>query len=862
MKKSINSNWEFFTEKEWIAHLYDHSVNGTKVNIPHTWNNIDAVDEESGYFRGIGYYKKEIFIPLNYKDKDLSLLFEGVNQVATVFINDVEVGIHKGGYTRFIFDVHQYLKFGEQNKMIIKVDNSYDENIAPLSADFTFFGGIYRDVFLEVKNKIHWKKDEYAGATVHINTPNVTKDKASVRFRGHINNTLTTNQTVTLKCKLIAPNQSVVYQSAKKQKLVKSADKEIDETFEINNPLLWNTETPNLYQLHLSIIDEKSGKELDSFISSVGFRWYSFDVKNGFVLNGEPLKLIGTNRHQCFEGLGNALPDELHVRDIKLLKEMGGNFLRVSHYPQDPVVMEMCDKLGILTSVEIPLVNAITETEEFTNNSVHMVKEMIHQNRNHPSVIMWAYMNEILLRPPFKKDKERHKKYLVKVKELTQLLENTVKELDEERYTMNAHHGSGAYHEAEICAIPDIMGWNLYSGWYGGKFSGFEKFLDKYQALYPDKVMMVTEYGADVHADLHSFNPIRFDYTVEYGNLYHEHYLPAILERNFIAGAAIWNINDFHSELRGYATPHINSKGITTTDRTPKDTYYLYQANFLKEPFLKIGDRTWTLRSGQESNGICKQPVVVYSNQEKVTLSVNGKELGEQKVTLGKATFNVPFQDGNNQIVAKSGELLIDMLDIEFRMIPESFTSSDVPLYEINVDLGSTRYYHDKTLNQIWIPEKEYTSGSWGYIGGEAFKVKTKYGSMPASDLEIYGTKNDPIYQTNRMDLEAFKFDVKDGFYTVELHFAELLAKSDKEALAYNLGNDKVEENINERVFSILINDELVEEELNLAKEFGGARAVIKKFQVKAVDGQGIIINCKSIKDKSLISAIRLYKNY
>jgi beta-galactosidase len=748
------------------------------------------------------------------------------------------------------------------------VNNRFNENIPPLSADFTFFGGIYRDVFLIFTEKLHISTTHYASAGVYFRTPTVNKNEAQVEIKTLLTNASVAKRKLRVEHTVINPDKKTVLTVSKSIQLLKnSTDIPDNQSFVIKYPNLWSPDSPSLYSVYTRIYDAKTNELLDEVFQPLGIRWFEFTTENGFVLNGKPLKLIGTNRHQCFDGLGNALPDEIHVRDIKLLKEMGGNFLRVSHYPQDPTVMEMCDKLGIITSVEIPIVNAITENEKFTQNCLEMAREMVFQDYNRPSVLIWAYMNEVLLRLPFKSDSIRNKQYFKSVNTLAQKIENQIRIDDPQRYTLIPMHGNfNDYHEAGLTQIPKIAGWNLYQGWYGGKFEGFDTFLDNAQEKLKGKPFIITEYGADVDPRLHSFEPQRFDYTQEYANLYHEHYIKAIMERKYVVGANIWNLNDFYSEERENAVPHVNSKGITTLSREPKDTYLQYQAMLSTRPIVNIGGQLWNIRGGNgDSNNICIQPVKVYSNCDKIELFLNGHSLGNQNVENNIAQFNVPFVNGTNVLEAVGlfqSEKVRDLLKIDFRMLATDLKSTTIPFNEINIMLDSKRYFEDKENSTIWLPEKEYQPGSWGYVGGINYVKRTKYGQQPASDSDILGTNIDPVFQTMRVGIQAFKADVPDGEYTVSLYFADLQAVKSTKMLVYNLGNEAIDNTINERIFDVSINKTRVITNLNIAAEFGGNSAVVKKFTVLVQNGQGISVDFGPITGEAFLNAIRVYRNY
>ncbi|MEW4923961.1 glycoside hydrolase family 2 TIM barrel-domain containing protein [Algibacter sp. 2305UL17-15] len=864
---TINNNWKF--------HNGDFEVEKSdatweNINLPHTWNNIDATDDTPGYYRGIGWYKKALQIDAK-KEEDNSrtlIYFEGANQVADVYVNGKWVGNHKGGYTRFHFDITKFLNYGEKNILAVKVDNSHNENIPPLSADFTFFGGIYRDVFLVQLNSVHFSRDDYGSSGVYVTTPEVSKEKAKVQINSLLNNKANQNRTVQLLNRIIDEEGQIVSEKTQKVNIKKDKNNvSVKEIFSIENPKLWSPDNPYLYQVITQIKDAKTDEVLDESIQPLGCRWFKFDAEKGFFLNGEYLKLIGTNRHQDYLKKGNALTDEMHVRDVRLLKEMGGNFLRIAHYPQDPTVLEMCDRLGILASVEIPIVNAITESEAFTENSLLMAEEMVKQNFNHPSLIIWAYMNEVLLRLPFsqKTEKERYEVYAKNVTKLASKIEHHIRALDPDRSTMIPNHGAiERYKDAGLTAVPMVLGWNLYQGWYGGKFEDFDKTLENLHELFPNQALIITEYGADVHPRLHSFEPERFDYTVEYGNAYHEHYLKAIMERPFIVGANIWNLNDFYSESRGYAKPRTNLKGITTLDREKKDTWWLYKTMLSEEPIVKFGQNKWNIRGGVAEAGTnhCTQPVTVYSNGTSVEVKHNNKVYNAE-VIANIARFSIPFLNGINRLEAKSNinsKVCADILDVDFRLAPHQFSNLKDDFYNLNVLLGSKRFYEDKIKSHIWIPEQEYSEGSWGYIGGEPYRPKTKYGSLPSSELDIIDSEDDPIYQTQRVGIQKFKADVPNGKYVISLHWAELESDIQHEKLIYNLGDDKVSESVSDRVFNVLINGNYIEKNLNLTEQFGAEKAISKKYEIGISNGKGITIDFETVKGNPVLNAIQIRK--
>jgi beta-galactosidase len=862
---SINEAWKFSKENNSNSHKIDFpDTNWSIVTIPHTWNNEDAMDETPGFYRGACWYRRSVFIGNEAKGKIAILNFDGANQVVELYVNEVLVGKHIGGYTAFNFDITKNIQPGKSNLIAIKVDNSYNENIPPLTADYTFFGGINRPISFSFVAPIHIATDDFASTGIYVKTPQVSEKEATISVKTILKNELSEKSNIQIIHKYINPKGEVVKVSMSKLVLKAYESKNIESTaIQIANPDLWSPDAPNLYKIVTSILDNKNQllQEKETFF---GLRWFEFTADNGFYLNGKSLKLIGVNRHEVFAEIGNAMRDEFHVQDIKLIKEMGGNFLRISHYPQDQNILDWCDKLGIVTMVEIPIVNAITESNAFLDNSLHMAEEMVKQNYNHPSLVIWAYMNEVMLRPPFKQDAERHAIYCKELNRQAKELEKLIRSLDPSRSTLISCHGSmSAYKESGLFDIPKIIGLNLYQGWYSGKFSGFDTYLDDFHKQYPKTPIIVTEYGADVDSRLHSSLPERFDYTQEYGNLYHEHYLKAIMNRKFISGAAIWNLNDFFSESRAAAVPHVNNKGITGLNREKKDTYLLYQANFLKKPFLAFGSNSWYNRAGVETQtGICSQNISIYSNLPNIKVNINSRFLGEFKTENGVAIVPIPFKNGINIIYAsaKNGiEEVFDFYKTNFQIIPNQINDSSFE--SLNVMLGSNRYFEDKSASICWIPEQAYINGSWGFIGGKSFKTNTRYGQLPASELDILNTTQDPIFQTQRNGIDEFKADVADGIYEVYFYWAHLIPKVQKEALAYNLGNTSSYENAENYVFDVVVNGNTMLQDFDIPNQIGTERAVIKNTSVSVKDGKGISIKFNAAKGgATYLNAIRIVK--
>lgn len=866
---TINDGWKFTKGSPFEAQLTgcDDSSWET-VNIPHTWNDKDADDETPGFYRGPVWYRKQLFIDKSQEGRRAVIYFEGANQEVRFYLNGQFVGEHKGGYTRFCFDITPHLRYGQENLFAIYVNNVYNPNIPPLSADFTFFGGIYRDVYLQFMNPVHIATNDYASSGVYIRTPEVNNSAASVEITTLLTNDMPQATEIRVENIICDADGKEVKKTQAEVKLAAGETKtDISKKIKIDSPRLWDIDDPYRYMVYTRIFDKRKGTLLDEVVNPLGLRWFKFDSEKGFFLNGKGRKLIGTARHQDYFQKGNALRDELHVQDVLLLKEMGGNYLRVSHYPQDPVIMEMCDKLGIVTSVEIPVVNAVTETEEFLHNSVEMAKEMVRQDFNRPSVMIWGYMNEIFLRRPYTEGKQLEDYYRFTEK-VARALEATIREEDPSRYTMMAYHNMPQYYEdAHLTEIPMIQGWNLYQGWYEPDINEFQRLLDRAHKAYKGKVLMVTEYGPGVDPRVHSYQPERFDFSQEYGLVYHKHYLNEMMKRPFIAGSSLWNLNDFYSESRVDAVPHVNNKGVVGLNREKKDVYWFYKTALSRRPILVIGNREWKSRGGvvNTAQKECIQSVPVFSNAEEVELFVNNKSLGKKKIEDNYALFDVPFVGGENllEAVAVTGDnKLRDMLRIQFQLVGSQLKDETVPFTELNVMLGSPRYFEDRAANVAWIPEQEYKPGSWGFIGGTSYRRQTGFGTMLGSDIDIHGTDMNPIFQTQRVGIKSFKADVPNGEYSVYLYWAELESDKEREALVYNLGADSEQTFAGNRSFGISINGTTVSDDFNVARDYGYARAVIKKFVITVKDGKGVSVDFHKKEGEPILNAIRIYRNY
>lgn len=821
---SLNDSWKFL--KGECPAAADSAFDDTQwadIHLPHTWN-TDAYTEKE-YYRGTGWYRRTLHLPQGWQGKQIFLKLDAASKAATLYVNGQEAGSHAGGYTASAFDLTEYLHTDAPNTLAVRVDNAR-QDIAPISADFTFFGGIYRDVWLTAVPKQHFHLTNLGSDGIFISTPQADEERGTVSVRGEVKNDAARKADLEVMTRLYAPDGTLL-QTQKKKIQPKAGETLafVQEGLSVLHPLLWTPETPHLYKVENLLLDKKSGKVLDRTEHSTAFRYFRFDAGQGFFLNGKPYKLRGICRHQDQKPIGVALTDEMHRRDFRLMKEMGANFIRISHYPQDDALLEMCDKMGMLVWEEIPVIDIVPDTPGYAENCEQNLREMIRQHYNHPSIITWGYMNEILLVAQRKHKGDALKPVLERTLALARQLENVLKEEDPTRISTMAFHGSDDYNKVGLADITDIVGWNLYQGWYGGDVHGFERFLEGQHRNHPTHPMVVSEYGAGSDRRLHSLAPRAFDFSIEYQQKYLEHYLPVLENTPYVCGGTHWNFIDFSSALRDESMPRINNKGMVGSDRTPKDVYYYYKATWRNDiPVLHIAGRDWTRRSGvQQGDSPVYLPVKVYTNLPEVELFIDGKSVGKKQAENFTATFSVPFQRKESFLRACGtyrDTTVEDGLQTGFTPIPARLDETNLKGLELAVNVGSQCFFTSDESGLTWIPDQPYTPGSWGYIGGKEEGTQT----------EIRNTADGPLFQTLRNNIEGYRFDAPKGVYEVELLFTDIFRRSSQ--AAYLLGRDGGQGN-GESTFGISVNGNPVEESFSPDRESGHFHALRKKYIVR-----------------------------
>ena len=635
----LNNDWNF---------RFSHQVQkGTevRVDLPHTWNAQDALSGKIDYKRGIGNYEKNLFIRPEWKGKRLFIRFEGVNNIADVFINRRHIGEHRGGYGAFIFEITGKVEYGKENSILVRVNNGEQLDIMPLVGDFNFYGGIYRDVHLLITDETCISPLDYASPGVRLIQDSVSHRYAKVRAIVDLSNGSSGNQEVELNVRLL-DGQRVVKEGTKNVNLSGNEVMQQELTFEIDQPHLWNgRQDPFLYQAEVTLF--RNGQMVDRVTQPLGLRFYRIDPDKGFFLNGKHLPLQGVCRHQDRSEVGNALRPQHHEEDVALMLEMGVNAVRLAHYPQATYFYDLMDKNGIIVWAEIPFVGpggyndkGFVDLPAFRANGKEQLKELIRQHYNHPSICVWGLFNELT---------ELGDNPVEYIKELNVLAHQE----DTTRPTTSASNQMG-----DLNFITDAIAWNRYDGWYGGTPADLGKWLDRMHKDHPEICIAISEYGAGASIyhqqdSLVKTNPTSWWHPENWQTYYHIENWKAITERPFVWGSFVWNMFDFGAAHRTEGDrPGVNDKGLVTFDRkVRKDAFYFYKANWNKEdPMIYLIGKRNIIRVQRQ------QTIIAFSNQPEAELFVNGKSCG--KVETDRYSIlewkHVILTPGKNKIEVKT----------------------------------------------------------------------------------------------------------------------------------------------------------------------------------------------------------------
>ena len=644
----LNNDWNF---------RFSHQVQkGTevRVDLPHTWNAQDALSGKIDYKRGIGNYEKNLFIRPEWKGKRLFIRFEGVNNIADVFINRRHIGEHRGGYGAFIFEITGKVEYGKENSILVRVNNGEQLDIMPLVGDFNFYGGIYRDVHLLITDETCISPLDYASPGVRLIQDSVSHRYAKVRAIVDLSNGSSGNQEVELNVRLL-DGQRVVKEGTKNVNLSGNEVMQQELTFEIDQPHLWNgRQDPFLYQAEVTLF--RNGQMVDRVTQPLGLRFYRIDPDKGFFLNGKHLPLQGVCRHQDRSEVGNALRPQHHEEDVALMLEMGVNAVRLAHYPQATYCCDLMDKNGIIVWAEIPFVGpggyndkGFVDLPAFRANGKEQLKELIRQHYNHPSICVWGLFNELT---------ELGDNPVEYIKELNVLAHQE----DTTRPTTSASNQMG-----DLNFITDAIAWNRYDGWYGGTPADLGKWLDRMHKDHPEICIAISEYGAGASIyhqqdSLVKTVPTSWWHPENWQTYYHIENWKTISSRPYVWGSFVWNMFDFGAAHRTEGDrPGINDKGLVTFDRkVRKDAFYFYKANWNREePMLYLTGKRNTVRTQR------LQTIIAFTNQAGAELFVNGKSYG--KTTPDSYAIlewkNVELEPGENEIKVVSTNKKLPLSD-------------------------------------------------------------------------------------------------------------------------------------------------------------------------------------------------------
>ena len=616
---NINDSWAFSKELTEAPKAYP--AEATVVNLPHTWNATDGQDGGNDYYRGTCYYVKEIKKSELPEAPVYYLEFEGANSSADVYFNGEKIAHHDGGYSTWRVNITPYLK--DENLIAVAVDNAPNDTVYPQTADFTFYGGLYRNVNIIAVAESHFDLEYYGAPGIAV-TPTLSENSASVEIAVYVTD-MKDGQKISYK---IFDNEGKVVAETV------TADKSV--TLEIPNVIRWHgRKNPYLYSAEASLLD--GDLAVDTVKTRFGCRTFEIDPERGFILNGEEYPLRGVSRHQDRLGIGNALLPEHHEEDIDLIMEIGATTIRLAHYQHAQYFYDLCDEKGLVLWAEIPYIS--NHMPGGRENTISQMKELVYQNYNHPAIVVWGLSNEITMAGANNPDLlENH-----------HILNDLVHSIDKTRLTTVACVSMCGMDE-EYVHISDVVSYNHYFGWYGGDTSMNGPWFDKFHAKYPNKPIGVSEYGCEA-LNWHTSNPTQGDYTEEYQAYYHEELIKQLFTRKYIWATHVWNMFDFAADARAEGGENgQNHKGLVTFDRKyKKDSFYAYKAWLSDEPFVHIASKRYVDRVEDVTK------VTVYSNLPEVELFRNGESVGKKTAEDHFFYFEVK-NEGRSELKAVAGE--------------------------------------------------------------------------------------------------------------------------------------------------------------------------------------------------------------
>lgn len=619
---NFNTKWAFSKEASSIPESMPERWYW--VNLPHCWNDIDGQDGGNDYFRGTAYYAKEIEKAELPEGKQYYLEIRGANSSADVYLDGKKLDHHDGGYSTWRVNLTEELK--DKSLLVIAVDNGENDVVYPQMADFTFYGGLYRDVNILAVDDSHFDLDYFGGTGLMV-TSEIAGEDAKVEVQVFLTNS---KEDQKLQYRIFDQEGNVTAETT-----VPVSETKV--TLDIPGVHHWNgRKDPYLYRAEVTLL---TGEEVTDQVSTrFGCRTYEIDPERGFILNGEEYPLRGVSRHQDRWGLGNALLPEHHIEDMDLICEVGATTIRLAHYQHDQFFYDLCDERGMVVWAEIPYIS--NHMPKGRENTISQMRELVTQNYNHPSIVVWGLSNEITMKGASDEDlRENH-----------EILNNLVHEMDPTRLTTMACVSMCSIDDPYV-QIPDTVSYNHYFGWYGGNTSMNGPWFDNFHEKYPNIPIGCSEYGCEA-LNWHTSDPQQGDYTEEYQAYYHEELIKQFFTRKYLWATHVWNMFDFGADGRNEGRENgQNHKGLVTFDRKyKKDAFYAYKAWLSDEPFVHICGKRYVDRVEDVTK------VTVYSNQPEVELFVNGESLGKQNCPEHFFYFEVPNK-GESVLKAVAGEL-------------------------------------------------------------------------------------------------------------------------------------------------------------------------------------------------------------
>lgn len=658
---SFNDGWEFKKgpfSKEAMQAAVKWNAGWQEVTLPHTWNADDMQKKVSAFYEGVGYYRKKCIFPESMKGKRLFLRFEGVGSCAEVYVNGYLTGTHKGAYSAFVCEIGSQVKFGEENEIIVKADNTARPDVIPVNhVLFGVYGGIYRPVWLVITEPCGIVVNDCASSGVYITQKNVSKQSAEVNVKVKVDNATLAPVPLVLENVIYDGSGKLVKKHNQAFELTSQGVQSYSSQFKLSNPHLWQgREDPYLYKVVSRLL--QNGRVLDEVVQPLGLRKYEVVAGKGFFLNGKKYPMYGVTRHQDWWGLGSALTNKEHDFDLAQIMDIGATTVRFAHYQQSDYIYSRCDTLGLVIWAEIPFVNRVTGQE--WDNAHQQMRELVRQSFNHPSIYVWGIHNEVYHPHGY-------------TAALTQSVHDLCKLEDPDRYTVSVNGYGNVGHPVNQNA--DIQGMNRYFGWYERKIQDIKPWIEKMEKEYPWQRLMLTEYGAD--ANIAHQTEILGDalnwtspfYPETFQTKTHEYQWSIIAKHPYITASYLWNMFDFAvpTSKRGSVDAR-NMKGMMTFDRKiKKDSYFWYKANWSKEPVLYMTQRRNVLRERKETS------VTVYSNIGTPKVYLNDRELSGIRKGYTDVHYvfdKVLLNDGKNvlrAVVTWQGREYVDEMEWEYR---------------------------------------------------------------------------------------------------------------------------------------------------------------------------------------------------